>query len=361
MTHSAQPKRVLIVDDEPGVAMVLVGGLRKLGSEYAVETAGSGEEALEKIQRSTYALVVTDYKMPGMSGLDLAQEVRQIAPATPVVLMTAYGTAGLRDSASHLALEYIDKPFPIDQLRDIVKRFTSPRDTRRAHGPEPGILILSEERFEALTRSLAGLRSEIGSQCVLLADGMGQLIADVGITQGIDTSTLLSLIGGGLAATFEMARHLGQPQALNLNYQEGEHYDVYSANVGDHLFLAILYDKKVQASRIGAVWLYAKRTIKQLLEITATVEMAPVEDLLSADFDSSMSRELDNLFGDEPPAGQQDRGHRAADVPAAASHREPPAMTEESSGFPLLFNLEEALAAGLVDPARTFFLNEECD
>ncbi len=304
MGYTAQPKRVLIVDDEPGVVRVLAGGLRKLGSEYAVETAGSGEEALEKIRQRPYDLVVTDYKMPGMSGLELAQEVRRVAPATPVVLMTAYGTASLRDSVSRLALEYIDKPFTIDRLRDIVKRVIRPRDVRPAHGPEPGILILSDERFEALTRCLSALRAEIGAQCVLLADGMGQLVADVGTLQGLDINTTLSLIGGSFAATFELARHLGQPQSLNLNYQEGERYDVYSTNVGDHLFLAILYDKQVQASRIGAVWLYAKRAIKQLLEITATVEMAPVDDLLSADFDSSLGRELDSMFGGGVATGQ---------------------------------------------------------
>lgn len=118
-----QPKRVLIVDDEPNVTMVLAGGLEKLGEEYAIDTAHSGDEALAKMEQTKYALLITDYKMPGMDGLDLAQTVRAISPDTQVILMTAYGNQVLRDTAEHLGLDgYIDKPFSVTQIRELVKR-----------------------------------------------------------------------------------------------------------------------------------------------------------------------------------------------------------------------------------------------
>ncbi len=117
-----QKKRVLIVDDEPTVTMTLAAGLEKLGDVYEVETAQNGEAALKKIRAKPYALLITDYKMPGMSGLDLVQTVHQISPATQIVLMTAYGSSELQQEMENLGLNgYLDKPFTVDQMRSLVK------------------------------------------------------------------------------------------------------------------------------------------------------------------------------------------------------------------------------------------------
>lgn len=293
-------KHILLIDDDSVVVRVLSDGLRKLGSDYVVETAGSGEEALTKIQQHPYDVVITDYRMPGISGLDLAREIRQRSPTTAVVLMTAYGTSELRASAQGLGIEYIDKPFPVNRLREIVKRLTHPPPFRPMQGLEPVVLLPSEAQIEAFTRCLSELRAEIDAHFILLADALGHVIADVGFIQNVDVHILLSLMSGSFATAFEMARHLGQPQALSLNYLEGERYDVYSANVGDHLFLAIFYNKAIQPSRIGTVWLYTKRAIQRLQEIAASSpgEAAPLDSLLSPDFDFTLDRELESLFGE---------------------------------------------------------------
>lgn len=291
-------RRVLIVDDEVTVTRVLASGLRRSSGHYQVETATSGEEALEKIRQQSYDVVVTDYKMPGISGLDLAREIRRISPATAVVLMTAYGTSELRASVHEIGVEYLDKPFPIDRLRELVRQLTHPPPSPPARGLEPVILIPSDAQIEAFTQCLADLRAETGAHCILLADAVGNVIAEVGLIQGVDVHVLLSLMSGGFATAFEMARRLGQHQALSLNYLEGERYDVYSANVGDNLFLAIFYNRVVQPSRIGTVWLYTKRAIQRLRDIAASSSDAavPMESLFSPDFDSTLGRELDTLF-----------------------------------------------------------------
>ena len=115
-------KRVLIVDDEPAVTMTLAASLEKLGDAYEVETAQDGETALEKVRAKPYALLITDYKMPGMSGLDLAQTVHQISPTTQIVLMTAYGSSQLQQTMVDLGLNgYLDKPFTVDEMRSLVE------------------------------------------------------------------------------------------------------------------------------------------------------------------------------------------------------------------------------------------------
>jgi CheY-like chemotaxis protein len=135
MDKEKRPKRVLIVDDEPNVAMVLAESLERLGEDYIVETANSGEAALARLEEQVYDLVITDYMMPDIDGLKLAESVRGIAPDTRVVLMTAYGTSELRGTVTHQKLDgYIDKPFTMSEIRTIVEKTitrASPEDPYR--------------------------------------------------------------------------------------------------------------------------------------------------------------------------------------------------------------------------------------
>jgi DNA-binding NtrC family response regulator len=116
------PVRVLIVDDEAKVALTLAASLEGLGVEFNVDTAYSFAEAFSKAQKSQYELIIVDYEMPGLNGLDLARAVRRISPDTRVVLMTSYGSQALRDTARLLGLVgYLDKPFTLAQLRELVQ------------------------------------------------------------------------------------------------------------------------------------------------------------------------------------------------------------------------------------------------
>ena len=161
---------------------------------------------------------------------------------------------------------------------------------------EKNLLFVSEERYNAITICLSNLRFEIGAECILLADICGQLIIKVGLTEGLDVINLVSLQAGGFATTLEMSKYLGEKTANNLNFHEGESYDIYSANIRDTLFMTIIFDHRIQTSRIGMVWLYTKRTIRELLEIIATTDKIKEEQVFDAEFGTSLRDELDNIF-----------------------------------------------------------------
>jgi DNA-binding NtrC family response regulator len=116
-------KRILIVDDEATVAFFLQEGLRGLGDEYEVDTAETAELALERIRGQPFDLTVIDYLLPGLSGLDLIERLREICPGILSILITAYGSPELEDEAYRLqAYRYMDKPFPIEDLMCTVER-----------------------------------------------------------------------------------------------------------------------------------------------------------------------------------------------------------------------------------------------
>ena len=83
-------RKVLVVDDDPVVGKSFDRVLKSKG--YAVITASNGEEALNKLRTENYDVVFTDIKMPGMSGLEVAERVKASQPWLPVVIVTGYGT-----------------------------------------------------------------------------------------------------------------------------------------------------------------------------------------------------------------------------------------------------------------------------
>ncbi len=135
-----QSKRILIVDDEPNVTAMLSEGLQKLGDEYIIETANSGPEAMSKIEQHTYEMLITDYMMPDIDGLELAQAVLQTSPQTQIVLMTAYGSPELRDAVEELEINcYLDKPFTVIQIRQTVECALG------ESAPPPRVLVMEDE------------------------------------------------------------------------------------------------------------------------------------------------------------------------------------------------------------------------
>jgi two-component system response regulator HydG/two-component system response regulator AtoC len=110
---------ILIVDDEINTLKVLSATLKK--SNTNVQTARSGEEALDLIKKEKYSLVISDFKMGGMSGEDLLEKVKSVSPDLPFVLLTAHGTIELAVNAMRKgAYTYLTKPVNVNLLESIV-------------------------------------------------------------------------------------------------------------------------------------------------------------------------------------------------------------------------------------------------
>jgi DNA-binding NtrC family response regulator len=110
-------KRILIIDDEPRVAFFLQEGLKALGDDYQISTISSAELALEQIDRHTFDLLVVDFRLPGINGLDLIERVQSVSPDTKTILITAYGSPEIEKKAHRLDIcRYLNKPFRIEEL-----------------------------------------------------------------------------------------------------------------------------------------------------------------------------------------------------------------------------------------------------
>jgi DNA-binding NtrC family response regulator len=113
--------KILIVDDEPFNLDLLEQELAELG--YATERANNGAQALQKIARVNPALVLLDYQMPDMNGIEVLRNVRQTDNDLPIVLITAHGSIERAVEAVKAgADDYITKPFDPEHLAMVVKK-----------------------------------------------------------------------------------------------------------------------------------------------------------------------------------------------------------------------------------------------
>jgi DNA-binding NtrC family response regulator len=109
-------KTILVVDDKRIQLKTLRRGLRTKG--YQVVEAISGKEALDHLVKEIKIdIVLTDYAMPEMNGIELLQKIRKNNKTIPVIIMTAYGDKSLVIEAMHYQCNgFIDKPFDMDEL-----------------------------------------------------------------------------------------------------------------------------------------------------------------------------------------------------------------------------------------------------
>ncbi len=119
-----QAMRILTVDDEPAVAQSLLFVLSEPGREVA--SALSGHEALEMIAARDFDMVITDNNMPGISGLELVQRLRELNFAGKILVLSAHLSTDTRGAYADLEVdEMMAKPFDVRELRRTIDKVAS--------------------------------------------------------------------------------------------------------------------------------------------------------------------------------------------------------------------------------------------
>lgn len=115
-------KRILVVDDDAIVLLVLRDALRRVDPECDIVTAKDGREALDLLRADTFDLLVTDLGLPGITGITLTEEARELHADLPVVWITAYGCHNVCNESDQLGVCCcLDKPVEIERIREAVR------------------------------------------------------------------------------------------------------------------------------------------------------------------------------------------------------------------------------------------------
>jgi CheY-like chemotaxis protein len=267
---------ILIVDDERGLARVLRTSLEMLDRGYIVKDVPSGEEALLEIGRAEFDLLVCDYWLPGMSGLELIEHVRRKIPDTKALLITGH-EVDLDDQIEALGIiEVMYKPIEVALFIEVVQH--------ALYGEEPDVAPVIDadlgpipEFDKAMALShLSSLQIDLGASAVVLVDWTGQTVIESGLLDSsLRFDRLSALLAHNFTATTEIAACLGEQAPSALHYYEGDLYDIYALSVGAHFFMVMVFPGGSQ-NRMGPVMRYGKRAATGLLEIIGP-ETAPAE------------------------------------------------------------------------------------
>ena len=124
------PRKIIVVDDEVKMQRIVQIMLSKMGHEAVL--AGTAEEALAHMERERADLILTDMKMPSMSGIDLLRAAKKVNKDVPVIIMTAYGTVrNAVDAIKKGASDYILKPFDMDEMEMAITRALEVVDAKK--------------------------------------------------------------------------------------------------------------------------------------------------------------------------------------------------------------------------------------
>ncbi|MEM7299145.1 MAG: response regulator [Bacteroidota bacterium] len=291
-----QSKRVLIVDDQPAILTILASGVRKLGDDFEVETASSGREAIKKIHslkhihQDFYTLVITDYKMPDMNGIEVAQAVKKCSPETHLILMSAYEMEEIKARAESLeVVGMLNKPISIARIRTVIEQVL---ELAQKNSRKPILSQVQNNTYQPspLFEPLQSLRANTNARCVLLLSSSGHMIEMAGHVE-TDISNVSALVAANFMAGFELAKLIGNDTVFKSSYYEGANFDIYSHDIDGKFILATIFGPE---SKAGMIRFYVSKAV-QTLPALLTDDLFEV-DFSESDISKSLENEIENLF-----------------------------------------------------------------
>ena len=176
-------KNIWIVDDDESIRWVLEKGLAESGMD--VQTFDSANKVIKKLETENPQLILTDIRMPGPSGIELLDKVKELRPDIPVIIMTAHSDLDSAvESYEHGAWEYLPKPFDIEEAVSMVQRATAADEDKRDETSETQAEVIGEapamqEVFRAIgklsnSNSTVLLNGESGTGKELVARALFQ-------------------------------------------------------------------------------------------------------------------------------------------------------------------------------------------
>jgi len=232
--------RILIVDDQREVSRLLHSALDTLEYELDIVEVLSGEEAILDSSQNPINLLVSDYRLPGISGIELMRKVRKYSPNAKVILITGQSDPNIRKEVSEAGADaFFIKPVPIADFLDSVERHLGLVGT--INPPEPIVPGEDAEIQYPLPDLIVHLRQELDAIIVLLLNDKGLIQAQASdLPDGNEKVSLLSSLLSIYSAGQNVAHLLGQKVASNWYIFDGVPYDLVFAPVGmDHSMLVI--------------------------------------------------------------------------------------------------------------------------
>ena len=271
------PPCILIVDDQKEVSRLLKSALETIEHGLDVVEAPSGEEAILESSRRKIDLLVADFRLPGITGVELTQKMQARNPAMKVILITGVTDPKIRAEIAKAGADaYFIKPVPMADFLDAVERTLGLVRTILPSSPTEKV----EER-KGLADLLAGLRKQMSAQAVALLNDRGHIKAQAGdLPESNMEVSLISALMAIHSAAKKVSSLVGHNPAGNLHLFRSENTDMIFTPVGPQHAMLIAGKKIGAPDKIPA---NLKAMTESLPEIIKVLEKMGVTGALSSE------------------------------------------------------------------------------
>jgi len=291
--------RVLVVEDNHEVRRMVTASLKTLGTEIDVLDVPSAEEALVINATLPIDLVVLDFRLPGMTGLDMVARLRKRRPQAKIILVTGVEDPAIRQQVAEAHTEaYFFKPIEIDKFLQAVKGCLwadqpTPAPETTALGPadlppvsQPEVLsqpeivnpsappdsgqTLPQKYMPNLDERLSTLKQQLRAVSVLLVTDSGQVVEVAGnpsqITSG---SALLASLMNAFRASVQVSQAIGRGTCTSLQYFAAQKQCLYVVPIGLNHALFVITSSFFEPDKLGTVDRYFQLAVRDLQAILA--------------------------------------------------------------------------------------------
>ena len=265
--------RILLVDDHKDVSRMLRSSIELSGWECTVIDVSSAEDAMQEVGRGPVDLVVSDIRLPGMSGIELVRNVRTIHPEARAILITGHSTAPIRKQVEELGVvALLKKPIGTSLFLEAVA------SVLRTQGEAVNRRDLTKGAEKSLLARLNRLCADVKAAGVLLIDDYGRMLAQAGWSGDLDIEILVPSLSTPSSAGLKVSNLLGGMLPGNLHYYEGSHYNLFQFSVGAFYQLVVILTKEQTPQSWDPIILSSRRAADDLLDLLATVGVVQVDE-----------------------------------------------------------------------------------
>ncbi|KAA3657537.1 MAG: response regulator, partial [Chloroflexi bacterium] len=263
----AEAKHILVVDDHFEMLEFLRSMLEMSNQDYEVLAVPSAEEGLFELQRAQFDLIITDVRLPGMSGFDLVRRLQRLGHKSPIIMITAYSSTQGQKEAEELGVyRYFKKPLDTDDVLTAVHNALHGESV--AQIPQVSLeQSVVPDASSAVQKRLETLRADTGAVLLMLASIQGNIIYADGELRQVELPGLAEIIARNIKDSFLLAEKLDSKEPFSLQYHAGSRIELYCANVGKDHFLTLFFETNLRRGRIGTIWLFTQRAINDLLQL----------------------------------------------------------------------------------------------
>lgn len=343
--------RILLVDDDRNVSRMLRTSIELSGWECVIIDVPTGEEALHELGRGPVDLLVADVRLPGISGFEVLQAHRRINPQSKTIIVTGDPSEEARlaaeaDDVVVMLTKPIGTSLFLEAVASVIKDLEKPV-LPRTHQPESRRVLMD---------ILKEQRANLKVHAVVLLDEFGRVIAADGELPGIDREVTFASLAAASNAGLKVSTLMGGLLPGNLQYYEGEEFNLFLFNVGAYYNLVIAFERGSSGQRWASIVLSGRKAAHELLDKLASSGLVSVDEETQQILEERRQEELEEwrvVMVDDKEKGGEDLLEDAEGIkPEDAQQFWDKAISEEPRGKEVdgdVLSYEEAKDQGLVD------------